>query len=765
MNSENLKSSLKTIFFALAFVANTALAQDAGTITGTVLDPKGRPVENANVVVLNTSLGALSNAAGQFSINNIPYGDYSIKISALGFESQRQPVSINKSEVTLNAALTGEGVQLKEVTITSNGIKDDIKNIPGTVNVVDGQQIRESGAQSVGQIINRIPGVNYLDEDGRGLKPNIGLRGLDPLRNRNLLVLVDGKFPIGMTLYGDPAAYYMIPLQNVERVEVIKGASPVLYGGYSVGGVVNMITKRGEVIPETKIDIGYGSWNGLTAQISTGADKGKFNYYVSGLRRQGDGYRDQADYAVDDYTIRLGTQIDETSEFSLYLNYFNENSETPGGITQAMYDQDPQQSQHPVDEFYAKRFSAALSFKKTIGTNQTISTSLYGNYFVRDWWIAKTGTFVEGFLRDIAAIGNVTEYNLTKPIAGHENSLIVGVRLHTDRLDDIGIRNTSSITARSGATTGNKINTSFIYEGFIYDEFGITPNLTFAPGLRYTSVKYSRNDLAAASAAVDVDTAIVNDAFVYSGGLIYKIKEHSRVYATYSRGYQPPALNSVMAPGTINAGEDLQAETSENFEIGFRTAPYSWLALNVSAYRMLFDNKVVAVSGVNKNVGQSFHRGVEAELELGAWHGLSFFVNATVQKATFDNDVLMTTTGESAKGNILPNAPQRLAAAGIRYRLPLENHKIVFNVSHNYVGKQYSDIDNTEQGSDNGNIGAIPAYNVTNFTANYSYKNWGLYVNVNNVFDEKYFTLRWATWNGIIPSPGRNFVTGVTFKF
>jgi outer membrane receptor protein involved in Fe transport len=220
----------------------------------------------------------------------------------------------------------------------------------------------------------------------------------------------------------------------------------------------------------------------------------------------------------------------------------------------------------------------------------------------------------------------------------------------------------------------------------------------------------------------------------------------------------------VLAPGTVNAGQDLQAETSYNYEVGFRTTPFEWLSLNISAYRMYFDNKVVAVSGVNKNVGESYHRGVEAEVELGAWNGISVFVNATLQKATFNNDSVRMTTGESAKGNILPNAPQKLAAAGIRYRVPMEDHKLVFNVSHNYVGKQYSDIDNTEAGSADGNIGAIPSYHVTNFTVNYGFKKWGVYVNVNNVFDKKYFTLRWQTWNGIIPSPGRNFMAGVNFK-
>jgi len=172
---------------------------------------------------------------------------------------------------------------------------------------------------------------------------------------------------------------------------------------------------------------------------------------------------------------------------------------------------------------------------------------------------------------------------------------------------------------------------------------------------------------------------------------------------------------------------------------------------------MDFDNKVVSESGINRNAGGSYHRGIETEIELGAWRGISGFVNATWQRATF-------TTGTD-KYNDLPNAPRKMHSFGIRYRVPVENQSLVVNVFNSYVGKQYSDSKNTEAGSDDGLTGAVPSYSVVNATVNYNRKHWGAYLNVNNVLDEKYFTLRWNTWNGIIPSPGRNFLVGVQVKF
>jgi TonB-dependent siderophore receptor len=701
-----------------------------------------------------TRYGTTSDERGNYVIKNVAAGNYRLVVATIGYHSHSKNITVNSNEILIADIRLEESIQeTEQVTITATGIKEEIKDVPGTINVIDQKQIQESGAQSVGQIITRVPGVNYLDEDGRGLKPNIGLRGLDPQRNRNLLVLIDGKFPIGMTLYGDPAAYYMIPVEQVERIEVIKGASPVLYGGYSVGGVINMMTKSGKFKPETKIGIGYGSYNALTTSVSTGANNGKFSYYFSGMRRQGDGYRDRSKFGINDYSIKLGSQLDSTSEISIYLNAFTEDSETPGGITQTQFEENPRQSNHKNDHFYAKRFSSAISYKKSFNKFHAISASVYGNYFVRDWWIAYKAPKNNGFIRDIHAIGTIVDYNLSKDVFKKKNSLIVGVRVHSDRLDDINIAGDTA-TSRTGTTTGNKINTSFIYEGFIYDEFSILRNLTFSPGIRYTSVKYHRNDFVAKR----IDE-LHSSAFIYSAGLIYKLNEQSRIYATVSKGYQPPALNSALAPNTINAGVDLKPETSMNYELGLRLRPYHLLSVNLAAYQMFFDNKVITEGGINKNNGSSFHRGVEMEFEVGPCEGVSFFANGAIQKATFSN-------GEY-NGKILPYAPQQVAAAGLRYKMYFDNSSLTFNVYDNYVGKQYNDAKNTEEAPADGTNGAIPAYNVLNATINYNRNNWGVYLNAFNLLDRNYFTVRYAasSWNGLVPSPGRNFMAGVNFKF
>lgn len=733
-----------------------AFAQDGGTITGTVINENSTPLSEINVWIRGTSNGTPTNEDGSFSINNVQSGTYTIMATSLNYVVQQKTVVLTEGEtITVNFKLVKALEQLKEVNITTTGVTKSAQDIPGAVSVINSKAIKESGAQNIGEIITRAPGVNFMDEDGRGLKPDIGLRGLNPNRDRNVLVLVDGKFPVGMTLYGDPAGYYFMPLQQVDKIEIIKGgAASVLYGGYSVGGVVNLISKKATYEAETRADITYGSWDGLVAQVTSGRDNGKFSYYINGTRRQGSSFRDNGEFAVNDVTAKFAAKPDATSEIAIYLNGFSENSETPGGISPEQFRNDISQSNNPNDHFYSKRYSTAITYSKTLNEFNKLNMSVYGNYFERNWFIATTKPVRNGFVRDIHNTGFVADYELSRNIFGLKNSLIVGTRIHADRLDDIKlIQAEGDFSTRTGVIDKNRVNNSMIYEFYAYDELHITDKFIFTPGARFTSIEYKRKDFFA-----NREDKTNIDAFVYTAGLVYKLKPHTSIYANVSSSFQPPKLNSSLDPGTVDGNEDLGPETSINYEIGFKTTPFTWLSANVTAYSFKFEDKIVKEAGVNKNVGESLHRGIETELELGAYRGVSLFANATFQKATFENG------DPTIEGNVLPYAPERMFATGLRYNASIKKGSLIANVFMNYVGKQFNDNLNTETETVDGKNGAIPSYQVVNATISYSAKKWGINFSVFNVLDEKYFSQRNSFFGGIMPSPSRNFRAGVYFK-
>ncbi|HWJ25734.1 MAG TPA: TonB-dependent receptor plug domain-containing protein, partial [Flavisolibacter sp.] len=432
--------------FSLAFSSLNGHAQAAKeNLSGVVTDKQNHPLEGITVTINELGKSVSTNADGSYIFKKVPAGTYTVTISGVNIKTVEKQTTIAEATAgKLDFQLESTVKELKEVTITAAGLRRKIYDVPGSISVIDARTIRESGAQSLTEIMTRIPGVVAVDEDGRGLKPNFGLRGLDPNRNRSALILIDGKIPNGTMYYGDPGGYYMTPLQQVEKIEVIRGGASVLYGGHSVGGVINLISKKASSTPTTQLNLNYGSWNALTAQVTTGANNGKFGYMVNGVRRQGDGFRERSKFGVNDVTVKLDNHIDTTTALSVYLNGFSENSETPGGLTQAQFNQNIKQSQHPFDHFVSDRYTATISLDKKLGNNQQLNTSIYGNYFKRNWFTSRKKSAAStdfdttvAFIRDIHAIGIVADYLNNNAIGGLENAFVAGVRVHSDRLNDM----------------------------------------------------------------------------------------------------------------------------------------------------------------------------------------------------------------------------------------------------------------------------------------------------------------------------------------
>lgn len=743
-------------------------------LSGTVTDKQSHPLEGITVTINELSKSVSTDADGDYLFKNLPAGSYTVTISGINIKPVQKQVEVTgESPAKLDFQLESSTKELKAVTITASGLRRKIYDVPGAISVIDARTIRESGAQSLTEIITRIPGVVAVDEDGRGLKPNFGLRGLDPNRNRSALILIDGKIPNGTMYYGDPGGYYMTPLQQVEKIEVIRGGASVLYGGHSVGGVINLISKKATSSPSTQLNLNYGSWNALTAQITTGASNGKFGYMINGVRRQGDGFRERSKFGVNDVTVKLDNSIDTSAKLSVYLNGFSENSETPGGLTQAQYNRDAKQSQHPYDHFISDRYTATVSLDKNLGKNQQLNTSVYGNYFKRNWYTSRKKSAAStsfdtstAFVRDIHAIGVVADYLNNSPIGSLENAFVAGVRIHADRLNDMTMT-AGTGNQEIGKASAFAVSTSFIKEAYAYNTINFIPQLSFSLGTRYTNVTYKKQDYVTkdpATGTVGLRAESTSDAVVFASGLVYKFNEKNNVFVNVSRGFQPPLIYSAMDVNTIYHAEALKPETSMNYELGFRTQPASWLGANVTGYYIDFKNKLVQALTpdgryrVWQNIGTSTHRGVEAEIDLYPVKHFSIYANGAYQQAKQTNG--------TNNGKYLVYAPKTTYTLGLRYGNKLGKGQITANGWMNYVGKQYTDLANTEAGGSNGQTGPIPAYRVTNVSFQYYLSKWGVNFVVNNVFDEKFFTKReGAFWEGIVPMPGRNVNLGVSYRF
>ncbi|HNG52919.1 MAG TPA: TonB-dependent receptor plug domain-containing protein, partial [Nitrospira sp.] len=191
-------------------------------------------------------------------------------------------------------------VMVRDVHERNEPDQESVKDIAGSVNVVTREEIQRARPKNADEMLRRVPGVNVLDEYGQGLRPNIGIRGMDPRRSKNILLMMD-DIPIQPALFGDASTYYMVPIERIDHIEVIKGGASVLYSPNTQGGLINFIQKRIPMTPTFSTTNTYGSFNLFQSDTQYGGHWGNFGAQLGYLRRQSDGFRDRSKSQLDDF--------------------------------------------------------------------------------------------------------------------------------------------------------------------------------------------------------------------------------------------------------------------------------------------------------------------------------------------------------------------------------------------------------------------------------------------------------------------------------
>ncbi|MGD9034580.1 MAG: TonB-dependent receptor plug domain-containing protein, partial [Desulfobacteraceae bacterium] len=191
-----------------------------------------------------------------------------------------------------------EPVMMKEVVVTGTRIEERIERIPASISVIDEQDIKNSNARNVAEILRSEQGIVVRDLLGNGKTAQVDLRGFGETGPYNNLVLVDGRRVNEIDLSG--VDWTQIPLDQVERVEIVRGTGTVLYGDNAVGGVINIITK----VPSEGLTVAAG---GLVGSYSRHKERfgirgGGPNYGASlfGSYESTDGYRENNEFRAKD---------------------------------------------------------------------------------------------------------------------------------------------------------------------------------------------------------------------------------------------------------------------------------------------------------------------------------------------------------------------------------------------------------------------------------------------------------------------------------
>ena len=675
------------------------------------------------------------------------------------------------------------------------GNQEQLLKTPSSATIIEQEELESSHVLTTSEALRKAPGVVVRDEEGMGMRPNIGVRGLNPTRSTKVLLLEDG-IPVTYAPYGANESYYHPTIDRFARIEVLKGASQIKFGPQTAGGVINYITPNTTEKFAGHMSVTAGNRDYLNTKINAGGKGVLFDY----THKEGDGARDNTHSNVEDLNVKMTKSLGDNHAITVRANWFTEDSQVSySGLTQKEYENfGGEYNPFNHDNFATTRYGVSATHDWQINTNALLTTNFYYSYFDRDWWRQQSNTAannVAGFIATPAPDTNgcrtfsnaridgvVTNGDACQAVQGRLRTyntygveprlavthawgeLELGAKAHFEDQERRQINGTTP-TARTGTLAENNERKTDAYSGFISNRFDIG-HFSITPAVRYEYIENERtNRLTPAKGEASLHEWIPGIGFAYNPN------DNLTVFAGVHRGFAPPRTEDLIS----NAGGavDVDSEKSTNYELGFRAKPVKSLNVEATAFYNDFSN-LTAVGSVASNValsqGEATFSGVELsghyDFDNGLYSRLAYtWLPVAEQDAPFrqvsDNSVVLG----SAKGNRQPYAPKNTLTAALGYKIGSWNAQL----EAVYVGSQFADfaetgdVPNTALGL-TGQFGEIASYTIYNAALNYKYAPYKttIYVTGKNLFDKEYITDR---TRGILTGMPRLVQVGARYDF
>ncbi|MFM0320154.1 TonB-dependent siderophore receptor [Paraburkholderia nemoris] len=620
------------------------------------------------------------------------------------------------------------------------GLENSVKSFAGARTVVDRQEINQSGATSIGDVLRRVPGVQSTDNSGSAgsaVSLNIGVRGLTGRYTPRSTVLLDG-IPLAVAPYGQPQlSFAPISLGNIESIDVVRSGGAVRYGPQNVGGVINFRTRAIPDKPGLTADAsvreniytaGGGSNTQYNTFLGTQLDNGLgLALLYSGMT--GRDWRDGSDERVNDLALKFRYEITPSSEFYGKFSYYDVKSRTPGGLTVAQYNQDPFQNTRPTDYWNGERKAVDVGYLNTISANQEFEIrAFYNESYRNSALINSAATQLQFQPRNYNTLGIEPRFTQRFSLGPLQNDVTVGYRYIRERGDDNSYNQTLKtgvIGPTSTFDNATDAQAAYIDDRIAYGRWRLTP------GVRFEHIESSRVD-----ETLKQTYQTNNNKPLPSVNLSYLLTSSLTLFTDYSTSFGPVQNLQLNSQSATNP---LQPELAKTFEVGARYTSKR-IHAEVTAFNLLFDNQIIQLAGVVpatfQNIGATRHQGIETALDYAfaedsVLAGLDAYANFTFTKA-------IQKSGATA-GLDVPFYSRVTDTLGLKY----ETHGWTFNLSTTHQSSQFSDVANTVTENASATVGRIPGFRVWDLQADWKIPNWkgsNLTVGLNNFTDERYYT-------------------------
>jgi Fe(3+) dicitrate transport protein len=683
-----------------------------------------------------------------------------------------------------------------EPVITVIGDRIRLDSIPGSAEVLSGEVLTESRVFTVNEAMRKVPGIFARDEEGLGLRPNLGVRGLNPTRSSKVLLLEDG-IPIAYAPYGDNASYYHPPVERFERIEILKGSGQIAYGPHTVGAVINYITPAVPDQLDGRLVASLGNKNFGEVHGQVGDRFGDTGFIAHGTYKETDGARENMHFEVGDVNLKVVHDFTERQAVTFRASYYDESSQvTYSGLTLAEWEDDPFQNPFKYDQMDAQRFGTSATHRFELSPAVTFTTNAYYTYFNRDWWRQSSNSTQrpndksdpacggmanlyqtcgnEGRLRQFWTAGLEPRVSVEHGLFGVDNVAEAGMRYHVE--DQYRIQANGDLpnsrepgTGRNAGIKEDSDRSVEALSAFAQNRFDFG-RWTVTPGVRFEHIDYERVDnLLGTSGKSSIDQVVPGI------GATVEVLPETVVFAGVHRGFGPPGVADIV---TASGGSvDLDAELSWNYEFGLRAIPSDGLSYEATLFRMDFENQIVPASVAGgsgatlTSAGETLQQGLELAGQIDSTAVVEWPVEVFarvaytwVADAEYVGERYSSVSGFGSvrvTGNRLPYAPEHLFAGtlGVRTGFGLE-----VALESVYTSAAFTDDLNTVDVVANGQRGEIPGYTVWNLTANYALPlcHCTVFATAKNLTDELYVA---DMSRGMIPGMPRLVQAGFEVRF
>ncbi len=557
-----------------------------------------------------------------------------------------------------------------------------INRIPGSANIITEASLKNDKPFSGNEMFKKVTGLNVVDEEGAGLRANVGIRGLDPDRSRNVLMMEDG-IPIALAPYGEPEMYYTPAIDRMKSIEVLKGSGSILYGPQTIGGVINYITYDPPLSHSLSLQVRGGDGGYFNGQAAYGTTIDNVGFQIGFLHKQAD-IIGITRFDINDLTAKIRFQTGENSRIGIKLAFYDENSNsTYVGLTSSMYDNgDYYTIIAPNDELDVRRYSASLTHDYFFSESAFLRTTVYGYTTTRNWLrqdfsrtptsnmtgvVFGDTTVPRGAIymrnstgnrnRQFEVAGVEPRFSYNYNIGNLKNELEGGFRFHYERAFEQRIDGRTA-EAKSGDLREDEIRTGYAESIFAQNRFFISSNFTVIPGIRLENFHFEREIFRIAYK----DTSVINNDNLFTPipgiGVNYNFDNDYSIFAGVHRGYAPPRIkDAITNDGTAL---NLDAELSWNYEAGIRASFASPIYFELTGFLMDFSNQVIPVSVSSGGSGTGLVNGGET-MHIGAEAGIRFDIHQLLQtkyivslsaystyvNSTYSNDRFITVGSET----------------------------------------------------------------------------------------------------------------------